>query len=71
MKQYRGQDRRLLTKMKKVCDLIEARDTRVLNPRLTATLSNRVQIIPAIDTDLVAAFTAVRAQIAAKLAATV
>lgn len=69
MKLYRGQDRRILKKAKKCMDLIAARDARVLNPKKTSTLSNRVQIIPAIDATVSAAFTAVKAQIEAKLAA--
>ncbi len=67
---YKGTDRRLLAKMRKVLDLIEARDTRVDNPARTSAISNRVKIIDSANSSLVASVAAVSEVVDAKLAAT-
>ncbi len=68
---YKGTDRRLLAKAKKVLQLIAARDTRVDNPARTSAISNRVKIFDSADSSLTAAVLAVTTTVDDKLDATV
>ncbi len=57
--EFRGNDRRLLEKLRKCIKLIKKRDVRAANPRPTSAISNREPIIDPANPTLAGALEAI------------
>jgi len=67
-KLFKGRDRRMCQKALDVINALEVRDARVDDQTLTAALSNRVHVFPAMDAELVAGKDLVKARLVEVLA---